>query len=198
MPQLLKSPLFLRIVILTCLISVEIVCSQSFKLISELSVLEVHGTSTLHDWQVDAEKQRGMLKLDSSKSFSIKTLCMFIYSNALESGKSGMNKDMRKALKAEVYDTIDFNLLWVDSLEKITAQSYQIVGKGQMTIRGIRKLIPISFLLRRSENQVTLEGEKIVHMTDYNIEPPKALFGVIKTDDEIKIVFKSVFQSENL
>ena len=31
-------------------------------------------------------------------------------------------------------------------------------------------------------------------MTDYGIEPPKALLGTIKTGDDIKIIFKTVFQ----
>jgi hypothetical protein len=47
--------------------------------------------------------------------------------------------------------------------------------------------------MKIASNMVALEGEKTFNMTDYAIEPPKALFGTITTGDEITIKFKSIF-----
>ena len=39
-----------------------------------------------------------------------------------------------------------------------------------------------------------LEGKKALKMTDYNIEPPKALLGTITTGDDIEVHFNTVWK----
>ena len=41
-------------------------------------------------------------------------------------------------------------------------------------------------------NKVTLTGATKLKMTDYKIDPPKALMGTITTGDEITIKFNTV------
>ena len=44
------------------------------------------------------------------------------------------------------------------------------------------------------DNKITLIGEKKFKMTDFKIDPPKALFGTITTGDDITIKFSTTFK----
>jgi hypothetical protein len=49
-----------------------------------------------------------------------------------------------------------------------------------------------------STGQLAFEGSQTIKMTDYGITPPTALFGTLKTGDEITITFKTNFTSTNI
>ena len=44
------------------------------------------------------------------------------------------------------------------------------------------------------DNKVVLKGEKTFKMTEFKIDPPKALLGTITTGDEITIKFNTIFK----
>ena len=52
----------------------------------------------------------------------------------------------------------------------------------------------IDFNLDINSNTIHIVGEKSIKMTDFNVEPPTALFGSITTGDEITIKFKTKFK----
>merc|ERR1712000_68435 len=115
-------------------------------------------------------------------SFSVKA-------ESLKSGKSGMDKNTYKALNTGKYKTIDFNLTSVSKIEKISENSFKAIVKGDLTISGSKKSISLTLNLKLDGSKLLVEGEKALKMTDFGIEPPKALLGTIKTGDAIKIVF---------
>jgi polyisoprenoid-binding protein YceI len=41
-------------------------------------------------------------------------------------------------------------------------------------------------------NSMTVSGDYTLKMTDYGIQPPKAMWGTIKTGDEVTIKFEIV------
>jgi hypothetical protein len=44
-----------------------------------------------------------------------------------------------------------------------------------------------------TNNNVTFTGKKTIKMTEFEVEPPTALLGTIKTGDEVTISFNSKF-----
>ncbi|MCB0855839.1 MAG: YceI family protein, partial [Bacteroidetes bacterium] len=67
-------------------------------------------------------------------------------------------------------------------------------GKGQLTIAGVTKTITLNADCKVSDNgQITCTGSKKIKMSDYGIDPPTAMFGTIKTGDDLTIVFSAGF-----
>ncbi|OZV67636.1 YceI family protein [Winogradskyella aurantia] len=197
---MINSTKFLALVLISIFSSIlfsHVAFSQSYNLNNDTSLLEVHGTSSLHDWHVDAEKQMGKAEISTSNGMDIKTLNFSVASESLKSGKGSMDKNTYKALKTDSFKTIDFSLTSVKNVEKTSENSFKINAIGNMTICGVTKSIPIDFKIKSVGNQLLVEGEKPMLMTDYGIEPPKALFGTIKTGDEINVVFKAVYETKN-
>lgn len=172
----------------------QIATAQSYRLNNDTSFLEVHGTSSLHDWHVDAEQQVGAAEISATENLQIADLSFSVVSESLKSGKSGMDKNTYKALKTDDFKTIDFKLTEVKNVEKLTDNSFKVSAMGNITITGVKKSIPIDFNVKLKGDQLLVDGEKPLKMTDFGIKPPKALFGTIKTGDEINVVFKAVYQ----
>lgn len=168
--------------------------AQEYSLNNATSELTVFGTSNLHDWDVKAEKQSGKLALDRSGQLQIKLLQVSVETESLKSGKSGMDKNTYKALKTNKHKSISFNMKEVKSISKLNDNSYRVSVTGNLTIAGVTKNTGLDFIIEVASSQVILKGSKSFKMTDFGVDPPKALLGTVTTGDEVKIEFKTVFK----
>ena len=102
---------------------------------------------------------------------------------------------MYKALKADEFAFISIELLetWYnpEQLKKAgTNQWFAVKAKVKLTITGVTKEQFIEAEAKKTaDNQFSLRGEKSLLMTDYGIDPPGALFGLIKVNDLITFHF---------
>ncbi|WP_299781483.1 YceI family protein [uncultured Formosa sp.] len=169
--------------------------SQTYSLNNESSKLSVFGISSLHDWEVVAEKQSGSIALEKSgETPAIKSLDFKVVAESLESGKSGMNKNTYKALKTDKYKTIDFKLTQVNAITAKGSGVYNVKSTGDLTIAGTTNAIHLNFILTLTDNKAKLTGSYTFKMTQFKIDPPTAMFGTITTGDELKIEFSTVLQ----
>ena len=193
MKQLISIKILLTI-LFSSLFAIQSVTAQTYSLNNNTSFLEVHGTSSLHDWHVDAEEQSGKIEITNTEDLEIKSLSFSVKAESLKSGKSSMDNNTYKALNTDDYKTIDFKLNSVKQVEKIKENSFKVSVLGNMTISGVTKTITLELTIKLDGTKVLIEGEKSILMTDYGIDPPKALLGTIKTGNKINIIFKSVFE----
>ena len=183
----------LALVLLFCFQSVV---SQTYNLDNKTSFLQVNGTSSLHDWHLDAEEQSGLIEFSDLSTAFISHLNFSVESESLKSGKSSMDKNTFKALKTDKHKSIDFDFKDVQSIEELSENHYEVALNGNLTVCGVTNQITIVFKLVVDNNLIKLNGKKTILMTDYGIEPPKALLGTIKTGNEITIAYKPVFTTK--
>lgn len=169
--------------------------SQDYQINNDLSTLEVNGTSTIHDWTIVAETQSGKLSFNNSEEMLLTALELNIEAQSLKSGKSGMDKNTYKALKAKEYDFVKFNLIQVNSVEQKDEQTYVLTCLGNLEVAGVTQKINLELLLQLTDTSIEIEGKKDLLMTDFNIDPPTAVFGTIKTGNELLIKFKTIFNN---
>lgn len=169
--------------------------AQKLTLDNETSFLQVLGTSSLHDWHVQAEKQSGSMIFSDADKFAISSLTLSVESESLKSGKSAMDKKTFEALNTKKFKTIEFSLTEVIAVNKKTEKRYEISASGNLVINGVKKPIAVKFSIEKNEKVYILEGSHKLLMTTFGIAPPKALLGTIKTGDEIEVKFKSIFKN---
>ncbi|WP_318312824.1 YceI family protein [Flagellimonas crocea] len=174
-----------------------VLSAQNFTLSGSEGEVLVTGTSTLHDWEEVAEQKSGSIGLDNTGELpQISTLKFVVEAESLKSGKGAMDKNTYKALETGKHKQIIFELNQVKSISPVTSSSnkYKVLASGKLTIAGSTNTIDLPLNMTIDNGKVLLEGKKSLKMTDYNIEPPKALLGTITTGDEIEVHFNTVWK----
>ncbi|MEJ2004990.1 MAG: YceI family protein [Cyclobacteriaceae bacterium] len=154
------------------------------------SKLSIDGTSTLHDWTITAEGMNGSASLDMGSGLEgISNLEFAVIVDELNSGKGAMDKNTYEALKESKYPNISYELTKVNSINDMGGNKYKLSTTGNLSIAGTKKAINMDVTATVSGSTVKFEGSYPMKMTDFNIEPPTAMFGTIKTGDEITIKY---------
>ncbi|WP_340103982.1 YceI family protein [Rhodohalobacter sp. 8-1] len=171
----------------------------------ENSSMTIKGSSTLHGWTVEATDFSVQFSIpnnwfqsdDNWNGSDIDTLAVTVPVEHLDGGRNKMNRDLREALRFEAHPQIRFT--W----DEIGFTGQTGIGKsatvtGSVTVAGVQREIEFGTDIRLNEwNQIVAKGSVTMNMTDYNIEPPTALFGVIRTDEKIELMFELYFEKEN-
>ncbi|MEQ6167220.1 YceI family protein [Ekhidna sp. MALMAid0563] len=146
---------------------------------TEKSSMIIAGTSSLHDWKMSVED------FDVSGAIvdnQVQNLKVAVVAKSMKSGKSIMDGKAYDAVKADDYPTILF------SAEKLSIQGDKVTGKGTLEIGGESRAIDLDAkILKNQGSEMQLTGSVPLKMTDFNISPPTAMFGTLKTGDEITI-----------
>ncbi len=166
------------------------------------STLTIKGTSTLHDWKVDAKIINGNLTIDNGSSETsvvanlgdLSAMKVVIPVKGLKSGESGMDDKMDDALKADDHPAITYALNKVDSVvyNDKSKDEFTINTYGTLTIAGVSKNIEMKVNGKVDSNNIAFTGEKKLLMTDFGVVPPSAFFGVMKSGNEITIDYNLV------
>ncbi len=69
-----------------------------------------------------------------------------------------------------------------------------ITTQEKLNISLITRALTIVFEAKVSENTIELEGKNELKMTNYNVDPPTAMFGIITTEDSVMVKFQKVFK----
>lgn len=190
-----KSSLTLIVLLSILLVNIN-VNSQNYSLNKTTSQIKVSGTSSLHDWDIISNNFSGSLLInDTSKQ--IENLVVDIASESLKSGKGIMDKKTYKALNTDDFKSITFKMIEVKSTSKIDEEKDEVKITGELTICGLTKLVSVNMMHSKTNNGVNISGIYNMKMTDFNIEPPTALLGTVKTGDEISIHFTTNFINKN-
>ena len=164
--------------------------------------MKLSGTSTLHKWEMKAKTFTGEAQFcfDSDISDELTSLQALTFSLEVENLKSkekALDKNAYKALKANEYREIIYQLLWSKVLHK-TGNKYLIEAHGNLTIAGITRAVTMDVSCIVNKNStITCTGSEKLKMSDYKINPPSFMMGAMKTGDEITLDFILVYKKEN-
>jgi polyisoprenoid-binding protein YceI len=108
--------------------------------------------------------------------------------------KKMMTRDLRKALMADQFPYITVTLFEARLTGKpqVTPDGLvaDFITSTDITLAGTCKPVKIPIrVFKSSEDYMRFYGTVKIHLTDFNIEPPTALAGLIEVRDEMEITF---------
>ncbi len=149
---------------------------------------EIKGTSTLHDWSMQASKGEcnAIFILNPANQLTGLTFLNFIMPvEGLKSEKSSMDKNAYKALKSDQNPMISYHLTSAS-----VAQDGSVKCLGKLTIAGATVDTELTATAKlNADKSIAISGSKKISMKDFNIAPPSFMLGTIKTGNDITLKF---------
>jgi len=110
--------------------------------------------------------------------------------NSFDCHNSGMTKQLQKTLNQKQFPLLHIRFLSLDRLPVITANPQLITGMVDIEIAGVSKRFEINYQISQdSEKGIDLLGSRSLNFSDFNLIPPSKLGGMIKTKDQLTVVF---------
>jgi polyisoprenoid-binding protein YceI len=163
------------------------------------SKLWIDGTSNLHGWSCKAEKIEAAIDLDATAAVSLavappnalKRVDVKVPVKSLKCGHGAMDDNLYKALNADATPEISYILATFEAAPGDAKDSFTLKTVGTLTIAGKENKIAMDVeATRMPDGTVKAKGVVPIKMTDYGIKPPTAIFGRLKTGDEVKVNFE--------
>jgi len=156
----------------------------------------ISGSSNIRDWMESADDADGIASITriDDLHFDINEVRILIRTNAIKSiGVEGnaMNKKTYETLKTDRYPTIIFMI--TSPVRPVVADGKKrfIEAAGMLTVAGVTKVIRIHpTIWADQQGRITTEGDVFLKMSDFAIDPPTTLFGLLNVRDDITVHFK--------
>jgi polyisoprenoid-binding protein YceI len=184
---------YLTISFLALLFTINATAQDVYKLNEKNSSLLITGTSTVHDWEMKAEKFNceTAIKKGEEGTLNINQINFSCSTEEIKSHNRIMDGKTRDALKEKKYPEINFRL---ENPENVQYSGGIALVKGKLTIAGeTREInIPSQFDFGKN-NSFSVKGEIPLKMSDFGVVPPTAMMGALKTGDEVVIKYNFQF-----
>ncbi len=155
----------------------------------------VNGESTLHAWKANCKVVNDYpaeLSLNLEEGGLIESFAFSVEVKSMESGRgSTMDGKIFKALKSEEHPYIKYEQTEPAKLSNIGEDgSFSLVSTGVLKMAGAEKEISVDVAGALQDGVLTFSASHDLKMTEYEIVPPSAMFGQIKTKDDVTITFE--------
>lgn len=185
------SRLILILLLVSFFFNVQVYGQLTYVIDGSLN-LKVRGTSTIHDWEMVSNNATGTAKLlvEDSNLISINSLNVTMPIHSLKSGKGGMDTNAYKALKSNEHPFIVFELTGIEKISE-----HQLNATGTLAISGAKRNAAIEVNYEVTNEKIQFSGAHAIKFSEFNIDPPTAVFGTIRTGDDLTLSFNISFQS---
>lgn len=164
-------------------------------LIPSESKILITGTSNLHDWEEKVEKFDVSLLLLTSGAGDSRISDVSFISKAVSvvSDNSIMTGKTHDALQVKKYPEIKFR---TSDQTVLDLKGNKFTGSltGELILNGVTKKIKIDFSGTLSGDRIEVSGSQTLSMADYNIKPPTAILGTLKTGDKVTVTYSLKFK----
>lgn len=201
-----------KTVLLTCfsvMLAGEVFSFQSTFVPVDESRLWIEGRSNVNQFECQAENYSGEALLPElenqttllTQASELLFVKIDVEVDSIDCGQKKMNNDLRKALKADSFPEITFVFEEANVLSEPQTldDAFEVEVHGLLTIAGnTRKISFLTDAYYQNEQRVRAVGKTTINMTDFGVEPPSALMGLIRANEELTVNFDLIATPRNL
>ena len=120
---------------------------------------------------------------DSAEQIQFSNAQLKLANDCFDCGGKAINKDFRDLLKTEEHPEVELRLLYVDPPQPNDPK----IGVGmEIKIAGTARIYETR-LYCKQQGDIRVDGTIPLKLTDFGLEPPRKVLGMIKVHDEIKV-----------
>ena len=153
------------------------------------SKIWVEGTSTIHDWECEVGQFAGSVTADAAEAgfADLTATSLAVPVQGIDCDNGTMNGKVRDALGSS---PVRYDLRSAEIGDADADGWFPIRTTGRLTIAGETQNVQMTVKGKALDgNRFRLTGQHALKMTDYGVDPPTAMFGTLKTGDEVTVHF---------
>lgn len=144
----------------------------------------IDGTSTMGAYRCNGSRIAGSGDVEPPRVAAELTIPVASF----DCGQSRMNRDFRAALHGATHPTIRFTVDRAVALQRESRPGawVRVRATGRLRLAGTERPIELEAQgRRRSDGRVQIRGAHPMQMTDYGIDPPTGLGGLVRAHDRL-------------
>lgn len=152
------------------------------------SKLTLEGDSSMHAWSCKASALEGTGEAASlgAVASSVSSFELDLPVARIECGNDTMDGKLRDALKASRFPRIAFKVSSVASLPAAEGGTQKLKLSGRVEVAGVQKNVTAVVTVTPGPGNVVRAVASVpLKMTDFGVEPPSAMLGLLTTKDRI-------------
>lgn len=163
--------------------------------------MHIYGDSNIKKWDAAVNQVSGSLTLQNIENLTaenltaenFQSLSLTVPVEQIESESGGLTSNIHKYLKGDDYPNITFQLNNVTDITEQEDGSLLIMASGVVTAAGNESPVDMQVNATVENGGIQFTGAKELLMTDFEIDPPTAVFGTIRSKDEFRVEFDVSF-----
>jgi hypothetical protein len=157
------------------------------------SRLFIDGDSNLRQWSCDSAEVRLDAAVETGsprRPPSVQSMIIDVAVGSLRCGDEHMDDKLRESLKAEQFPVIRYRLGEAVALRGAPAGQYLLLVRGTLAVAGVTRNVQLEVRASATpEGELRASGSLPLLMSDFGLEPPSALFGIVQSKNEIVVRF---------
>ena len=167
--------------------------AQSRWLINESSSLSVNGSTNINKFScvIPAYDHIDTIAVIQSKDGTVRLSGLVGLSiTSFDCHNSGMTKQLQKTLNQKQFPVLHIRFLTLNKLPELIVMPQSITGQVDISLAGVKKRFEVNYQISRDTQKVIhLLGSRDLNFSDFNLIPPTKLGGMIKTKDQLTVMF---------
>jgi hypothetical protein len=166
-------------------------------IIDHKSQLTIHGSTNVTNFTCRMDCYSGSDTLEFVRDYVACELQfsrnrMTIPVRSFDCGARQISNDFWKTLKSEKYPQLDINFRSLQNLD--VKENSSINGVVDITLAGVTARYTIRYQVTQYKNTILLKGIHPVYFSDFNLEAPEKLQGLIKVNECLNVEFNLVLK----
>ncbi len=101
-----------------------------------------------------------------------------------------MTSDLRKTLKAKEFPRLTIRFLTLGRYPDENSRDALMKGWVVIELAGVSRQVEVNYkVVSADRNQINLVGTQKIQFSDFNIKPPSKIGGMIKTQNQLEVLF---------
>jgi hypothetical protein len=169
--------------------------AQAQYIVRDASQFWIDGTSTVSAFTCTASEVAGAGTVDEAEMSAAQPAAfhaeVVVPVRAFDCGVRQMNSDMYEALKGKAHPAVRFTLRRAEVLPAPPYAEWTPVKVwGTLTLAGAQRPVTVVAQGKRlADGRVRIQGRHALRMTDFDIDPPSGLLGLVRAHDDIVVRF---------
>ncbi|MDX6771189.1 MAG: YceI family protein [Elusimicrobiota bacterium] len=163
--------------------------------LSPSSRLWLEGDSTLHPYSSTATAFTADFSFEAAGPLAAAVaakspakLTVRVPVASLKSAHDGLDKNLRKTLKASEHPDIVF------TMKSYAVSGASVTATGDLTVAGKSREVVLEARYEARDGKLFVEGAEPVLMTAHGIKPPTMFMGAVKTADLVTVQYRLVLE----